>query len=75
MQDDPLGNLNLTGEGIIRRDEIVFQLAYEKSIPILMVLSGGYQKINALVIADSIENLIKKFNLNSSFNNLSNFIY
>jgi hypothetical protein len=27
-----------------------------------MVLSGGYQKISAPTIADSIENLINKFN-------------
>lgn len=63
MQGDPLGNLNLSGSGIIKRDEIVFGLAIEQKIPILMVLSGGYQKSNAPVIADSIENLFHKFDL------------
>ena len=33
-----------------------------KKIPIVMLLSGGYQLINARIIADSIKNLIKKFN-------------
>lgn len=28
-----------------------------------MILSGGYQKINASVIADSIENLFNKLDL------------
>jgi hypothetical protein len=26
-----------------------------------MVLSGGYQKVNAYIIAESIENLLRKF--------------
>lgn len=28
-----------------------------------MIMSGGYQQSNGYVIADSIENLTKKFNL------------
>jgi histone deacetylase 11 len=55
--------LNLSGNGIIRRDEFIFSIALELNIPILMVLSGGYQKSNAPVIAESIENLINKFDL------------
>ena len=62
MEHDPLGNLNLSPEGIIRRDETIFMYAYERyKVPILMVLSGGYQMSNAPVIADSIENLVKVF--------------
>jgi len=68
LQGDPLGDLNVTAEGIIRRDEFVFSLAFENKIPILMVLSGGYQKSNAQVIADSIANLGKKFKLFSQDN-------
>ena len=48
---------------MIRRDEIVFNFALKAQIPILMVLSGGYQQVNAPTIASSIENLINKFNL------------
>jgi len=55
--------LNISADGIIKRDEYVFRLATENKIPVLMVLSGGYQKSNAQVIADSIENLGKKFHL------------
>jgi len=68
LQGDPLGDLNVTADGIIRRDEFVFSLAFENKIPILMVLSGGYQKSNAQVIADSIANLGKKFKLFSQDN-------
>ncbi len=63
MQGDPLGNLNLSDEAIVKRDEVMFNIALKNKIPILMVMSGGYQKRNAPVIADSIENLIIKFNL------------
>jgi hypothetical protein len=41
----------------------MFQTALSNKIPILMVLSGGYQKVNAPTIASSIQNLVTKFNL------------
>ncbi len=62
MRGDPLGKLNISPEGIIMRDELMFDFALRKyKVPIVMVLSGGYQMTNAPVIADSIENLIEKF--------------
>ena len=60
---DPLGGLNISDEVIIKRDEIVFRAALENNIPICMVTSGGYQKKNAITIAESIANLYKKLNL------------
>jgi histone deacetylase 11 len=64
MQNDPLGGLNISAEGIIKRDELMFEYAYRKyKVPIVMVLSGGYQMANAPVIADSIENLVNSFEL------------
>ena len=64
MIGDPLGCLKISPQGIIDRDELVFSHAYEKNkVPILMVLSGGYQMSNAPVIADSIRNLSEKFSL------------
>ena len=53
----------ISPEGIIKRDEIVFENALKRNIPILMVLSGGYQQTNAEIIAASIINLDSKFNL------------
>ncbi len=61
LEGDPLGGLHIPSEGVIRRDEIVFRAALERHIPILMLLSGGYQLGNARVIADSIKNLFEKF--------------
>ena len=64
MRGDPLGALKISEKGIVDRDELVFRHAYETyKVPILMVLSGGYQMSNAPVIADSIRNLCEKFNL------------
>ncbi len=52
---DPLGNLSITEQGVIDRDELVFKHAYEiNKVPIVMLLSGGYQMSNAPVIARSI---------------------
>ena len=60
---DPLGNLNVSAEGIVKRDELVFKQCLDNEIPVVMIMSGGYQQSNAEVIANSIENLITKFNL------------
>ncbi|CAJ0954675.1 unnamed protein product, partial [Mesorhabditis belari] len=60
LMGDPLGRLDLTPHGIVARDELVFRLAQEHSIPIAMVTSGGYQQDNWKVIADSIKNLHEK---------------
>jgi len=44
MIGDPLGCLSISEEGIVARDELVFRHAYEiNKVPIVMVLSGGYQ--------------------------------
>ncbi|MCS7245915.1 MAG: histone deacetylase [candidate division WOR-3 bacterium] len=42
--DDMLANLSLTIEGIKKRDEIVIKSAYERKIPIVVVLAGGYSR-------------------------------
>ena len=55
--------MKLTPDGIILRDELMFRFAFDNKVPIVMVLSGGYQMNNARVIADSITNLVHKFKL------------
>ncbi|XP_062842937.1 histone deacetylase 11 isoform X2 [Trichomycterus rosablanca] len=57
LDGDPLGGLAISPQGIVKRDEIVFNAARKRGIPILMVTSGGYQKKTARIIADSILNL------------------
>jgi hypothetical protein len=44
-------------QGIIERDQIVFQKCRTRNIPVVMVTSGGYQRHTARIIADSILNL------------------
>ena len=60
LEGDRLGELSITAEGIVQRDEKMVRMCMTRKIPIAMLLSGGYQKINAKVIADSIENLLSK---------------
>lgn len=49
--------MNVSKDGIIARDQFVFEQAKSRNTPILMVLSGGYTQKSADIIADSIINL------------------
>ncbi|XP_071816384.1 histone deacetylase 11-like isoform X2 [Apostichopus japonicus] len=61
LQGDPLGRLSVSPDGIIQRDEMVFEWARNShSIPIIMVTSGGYQQKTGPIIAQSILNLRDK---------------
>ncbi|KAK6236745.1 hypothetical protein SCA6_012082 [Theobroma cacao] len=60
LDGDPLGGLKVIPDGVVQRDEKVFRFARERSIPLVMVTSGGYMKSSARVIADSIINLSRK---------------
>jgi len=39
---DRLGKLALTKAGLARRDQLVFDLCYERGIPVAVVMGGGY---------------------------------
>ena len=58
FEEDPLGLMKVSENGIIKRDELVFQYARERNIPIFMVLSGGYTKKTAHIIGRSIHNVL-----------------
>ncbi|GBP86809.1 Histone deacetylase 11 [Eumeta japonica] len=60
LESDPLGHMKITEEGIVARDEFVFQICRQQNIPIVMLTSGGYLRKTAKIIADSIMNLHKK---------------
>lgn len=51
FEQDKLGRLKLTKEGLRRRDEMVLQFAREREVPIVTTMSGGY----ALDINDTVE--------------------
>ena len=56
---DPLGGMGISAEGIIKRDAFVHTIALQRSIPTVMVLSGGYTKDSSRIIGKSIENLMR----------------
>ena len=58
FEEDPLGRMKISAVGIKQRDELVFKLAHDRHIPILMVLSGGYTKKSADIISDSLLNIL-----------------
>lgn len=53
-EKDPLSHLKLTKQGIITRDRLIISYAKEKQIPLTMVLSGGYHRDSADIVAQSI---------------------
>jgi len=59
-EEDPLGKLSVSENGIIARDEFVFETAASKNVPIAMVLSGGYTQKGTSIICNSIKNLLIK---------------
>ena len=63
LVNDPLGRLNVSQEGVIERDRMVFEAALKNKVPVVMVTSGGYSKQSAPCIAASVENLVKTFGL------------
>ena len=46
-QDDQEGGLRLTLEGLERRDQIIFEEARRKRVPVVVVLAGGYAQKTA----------------------------
>ncbi|MEG3619372.1 histone deacetylase [Magnetovibrio sp. PR-2] len=63
LSGDPLGGLDVSPEGMAARDLAVFLAAKELEIPIVMTLSGGYQKSNADHIGKSIIGILTAFDL------------
>lgn len=55
---DRLGGMKVSVQGIVKRDAMVFQEALSRTIPIVMLLSGGYTAESNEVISASIDNLL-----------------
>jgi acetoin utilization deacetylase AcuC-like enzyme len=43
-EDDQLGGLSLTKEGLYERDRLVFDLALRRHVPVVVTLAGGYAR-------------------------------
>jgi len=61
LAGDPLGRLQVSKEGVIERDELVFQSCLQAKVPIVMALSGGYASESWKVISESLQNIFSKF--------------
>ena len=59
--EDPLGNLNISAQGILERDRLVLNMMADANIPCVMVLSGGYTHENYKLIANSLSFIIEEF--------------
>jgi histone deacetylase 11 len=52
FQEDKLGGLSLTHEGVNKRDLLVLQMAQELGVPMVVLASGGYSKTSATLLGD-----------------------
>jgi histone deacetylase 11 len=57
-EKDWIGEFSVSREGILTRDTTVFFSAFRKKIPILMVLSGGYDKKSWEIITRSVNAIL-----------------
>eukprot|EP00127_Corallochytrium_limacisporum_P006033 Clim_evm1s217 gene=Clim_evmTU1s217 len=60
LEGDPLGRMDISIEGVLDRDEIVFKNCRRHNIDVVMVTAGGYQSSNSHVIYASLKNLQHK---------------
>ncbi|KAK9826406.1 hypothetical protein WJX81_000560 [Elliptochloris bilobata] len=63
LDGDPLGSCSVSAGGVVARDEMVFNAALSRRVPIAMALSGGYARDGHRVITQSIANLLRVFRL------------
>jgi histone deacetylase 11 len=60
-QGDPLGGLAVSETGVFERDRLVFDMLTERSIPWVMVTSGGYTRESYRLIANSVAFVFQKY--------------
>lgn len=65
LKGDPLANLAMTQEGIVRRDAMVIDECVQRGIPVLMVLGGGYSKRAWEVQYESVRRTVERYGLRS----------
>lgn len=64
LAGDPLGRLGVSKQGVITRDQVVWDWALNTAhAPLVMTLSGGYTPASAQVISDSLANLMQHYQL------------
>jgi histone deacetylase 11 len=63
--DDPLAGFRLTRDDLAERDLLVVSMVRERTIPVAMVLSGGYSAESWRIHADAIEGILTRFDRGS----------
>lgn len=58
-ENDPLGRLKISQQGVLERDRFVFKTLVEAGIPVVMVLSGGYTRESYKLIANSVADVLQ----------------
>lgn len=80
LEGDTAGDMYVTAQGVIERDEYVFTIAKKNNIPVVMTLAGGYKRKgkgyvsfeetsekagSTEVVIESIKNLVKRGFINT----------
>ncbi len=60
VRDDPVGLLDVSPEGVLRRDQLVLDALNECDLPTVMVTAGGYTSQSAQLIAATIEYWLRR---------------
>lgn len=61
VEDDPLGMMNVSPEGVLERDLYIIGQLRERGIPTLMLLSGGYTKQSFSLVAATVSELLIRY--------------
>jgi histone deacetylase 11 len=59
LAGDPLANMRLSIDGIVKRDAMIFDQAVRRGVPIVMTLGGGYSPDAWRAQYESIANLLR----------------
>ncbi|REK15727.1 MAG: histone deacetylase [Planctomycetota bacterium] len=57
---DPLGLLDLSPEGLLRRDRFVWEALAARGVPRVMLTAGGYTQGSAALIASTVEHYLSR---------------
>ena len=57
IADDRLGRMALTSEGVLKRNQLIYNWADERGIPLVITMGGGYPKKNWEPILDAHSNV------------------
>ena len=59
VSGDPLGLLDVSPAGVLRRDQWVWKHLTSRKIPVVMLTAGGYTSASSQLIATTIEHILK----------------